>query len=103
MNPKKFGKYYWTTIHLTALGYDESMNQKTKLDYIKFYESIFKVLPCFHCVDNFKSVIKRYPPNFESRQLLFNWTVDIHNAVNEELRKKKISYEMAYSIYKNLY
>ena len=39
----------------------------------------------------------KHPPNLNSQQDFFHWTVDMHNFVNAEHGKKKLSYAQALS------
>jgi hypothetical protein len=95
-NPILWGSQAWHFIHFVAISYPENPTKQDKVKYNKFFQSIGDVLPCPTCGKNFQEKIKKYPPNLESRQKLFEWTVDIHNAVNAENGKKIISYETAF-------
>lgn len=46
---------------------------------------IYKALPCDVCALLFAQYINRNPPNFELNW--FEWTVNLHNYVNQELKK----------------
>jgi hypothetical protein len=50
------------------------------------------------CGESFKSILLRVPPRFED---WFAWTVDVHNAVNEKLKKPKISLADARQIWQS--
>ena len=52
-------------------------------------------MPCPACLDHFKQNMEKTPPNLESKQTLFNWTVDIHNSINAEHNKQIFSYDEA--------
>ncbi len=42
---------------------------------------------------------KELPPNFDTAQDFFKWTVDIHNIVNKRLNKPIISHKEAREIH----
>ena len=53
-----------------------------------FLESLQHTLPCLECRINYKRHLEKYPIRLGSRRELFNWVVDLHNAVNLETNKK---------------
>ena len=95
VSPKHWGREGWKFIHWVALTYPHKPTDKDKKNYLRFFESLQDVLPCPICAQHFKQNMKKYPPRFDSSSDLFEWTVDMHNAVNESNGKKKISYESA--------
>ena len=56
------------------------------------------ILPCKKCQKHYQENLWKLPIDkfLESKAKLFQWTVDIHNQVNEDLGKIKYSYEEAY-------
>lgn len=102
MNPEIWGKHMWVSIHMTALGCPDNPNKEQKNNYIKFFNSLSSVLPCKSCADHFKYLLKTYPlkdSDLSNNMKLFEWTVFLHNKVNEKLKKEKISFEVAKNIF----
>jgi len=97
MEPSVWGKYFWTTIHMTAFGYPEKPTSTDKADYKQFFENFWKVLPCTKCSDNYLQHLKELPidPYLRNNETLFEWTVKLHNIVNKELGKMEVSLEDA--------
>jgi hypothetical protein len=61
-----------------------------------------KFLPCESCRVNYQRHLKELPLTddiLNSRNKFIYWFVDIHNIVNEELGKRKISYAEFNKIY----
>lgn len=97
-----WGKYFWYCIHLTALGYPENPNHKDKLIYKQFYLCLGKILPCPKCSANFVRHLITLPIDsfLQNRQMLFKWTVYMHNIVNKEIGKPQWNVEYAEAYYK---
>jgi hypothetical protein len=94
-NPKIWGPEAWHFIHFVALNYPINPTEDDKRRYNNFFHSLQYTLPCEGCAYNFGEKLKKHPPKLESRKSLFEWTVDIHNEVNESNGKKKLTYEEA--------
>jgi len=103
MDPVKFGPCLWRSIHIIALGYPENPSEVDKQTYTNYYRDLWKIIPCLKCSLNYRRHWTEIPiySFLDSRQHLFEWTVLLHNIVNQELGKKQISLEEAYKIYDN--
>jgi hypothetical protein len=79
------GKAMWLELHEYALELHTEEQDKNWLD------SFAKRLPngC-HCRDKWPNVLKSTPPPYG--QDLFPWTVDIHDKINQELKKFRFYY-----------
>jgi len=85
--PKSFGPYFWGAFHLACLAAVDKESLKT---FIEMYQM---VLPCFGCRMHFSILLANNPmPD----QNIFEWSVDIHNLVNERLGKPTVTYTDAY-------
>ena len=95
MEPKVWGKYIWTSIHMIALGYPDKPTQEDKINYKEFYINLWKVIPCYKCSINYKRHLQDIPidEHLNDNMSLFKWTVDFHNIVNKELGKKQWTFE----------
>jgi hypothetical protein len=91
IKPAKFGPYYWGVLHLACLGGIDPAALQALV-------SLFPViLPCPACGIHFAEVLNENPlPETSDPDALFKWSVDVHNIVNERLKKSLLSYEDAY-------
>ena len=103
MDPVKFGPCLWRSIHIIALGYPENPSEIDKQTYTNYYRDLWKIIPCLKCSLNYRRHWTEIPiySYLDSKNHLFEWTVLLHNIVNQELGKKQISLEEAYKIYNN--
>jgi len=100
-SPKVWGKYFWTTIHIAALGYPDNPTREEMHTYQTFYKNFGKVLPCKKCAHNYERHLTELPIEkaLESRDSLFAWTVSLHNLVNKEHRKSEWTLDYAKNFY----
>ena len=91
--PTVWGPFFWHTIHITALGYSDNPTYTEKRAAKEFYESLQVLIPCPICRDHYISHMAKSPigPSLDSKKDLFRWTVQLHNEVNEMLKKRKYS------------
>jgi len=102
MQPDVWGKYLWISIHYIALGYPKIPTTDDKIAYSKFFSELAMVIPCQLCADHYTKTLRRFPITdeaLENNETLFKWTVDIHNVVNQETNKNKLSYKEALVFY----
>ena len=100
--PANWGPHLWKSIHYIALGFPVKPSAIDKANYKSFYMKLPDVLPCFSCAENYKRHLSEIPPIDEfltSNTRLFEWTWRLHNIVNKELGKKRISLEAAIAMY----
>jgi hypothetical protein len=95
LSPEVWGREAWHFIHLVALTYPPQPNEEQKKEYLLFFESLGNTLPCQVCAAHYRDKIKNTPPRLENHNELFNWTVDIHNSVNQDNGKKQYTYKQA--------
>lgn len=96
--PKIWGKYFWYTIHYIALGFPDDATDEDKDEYKNFFVNLHQVIPCYKCSVNYIKHLHERPLEYKDLQnsrTLFKWTVDIHNIVNKNLKKRIISIEEA--------
>ena len=111
MNPNVWGKYQWTSIHFSALGYPNNPSLETKNKFKRYFNDILpEILPCEGCRKHLRDTLKNELPitdkDLQNKDNLFKWTVDLHNIVNKRLKKPILSLEQASMIYmyqNNLY
>ena len=90
----------WNSIHTVALNFPENATALERRQYKKFYASIEGILWCQSCSAHYnKMFYKTLPYDDRSRAHLFQWTVDIHNAVNARLGKDIFTVKQAFDKY----
>ena len=96
-----WGKSIWSTIHIVALSFPDSPTDADRDSYRIFYNALGKVLPCSKCQGNYARHMSEVSIDYYlfSKQMLFDWTVKLHNIVNAELGKPAWSYEQALAHY----
>jgi hypothetical protein len=92
MHPKFWGNNLWYSIHILAMTYIP----ENKGYYAVFFNSLQHLISCLKCKKEFSRYLRRYPPNFNN---LKQWTVDLHNNVNQRLKKKIYTNEEITNLY----
>tara|TARA_B100001123_G_C14517961_1_gene713134 strand:- start:45 stop:509 length:465 start_codon:yes stop_codon:yes gene_type:complete len=103
MNPELWGPKMWFYIHTLAINYPDNPSNEDRKHYYNFFYNIRYTLPCGSCRRNYNIHLNEIPIKLDSKMHLFNWTVDMHNKVNELLGKPILSYSEAISIYTEVY
>lgn len=103
ISPVLWGSHGWKFAHYVTLAYPDNPNEETKNLYRTFFVDMFgRVLPCESCRLNYKKHLEELPLTDEilsSRNKFIYWFVDIHNLVNDEIGKRKITYDEFNKIY----
>jgi hypothetical protein len=83
MKPEAWGPRLWGAFHIACL---------TGTISPEFLEEFSKVIPCPACSVHFRQLIESNPlPSMNQ----FEWSVDIHNQVNERIGKPLVSVDQA--------
>lgn len=64
---------------------------------LSWFENWLVRVPCGSCRSDFKKILKDNPPRFDDS--FFEWTVEVHNSVNEKLGKEHFGLEKAKNKY----
>ena len=101
ITPDVWGGPMWRTIHVVALGYPQNPPDHVRAAYRAFYNSLKTVIPCATCRQGYVAILDESPvePALGSTQDLFNWTVSVHNKVNEKLGKLPMTPEFVRTTY----
>jgi hypothetical protein len=99
--PDVWGPLQWKSLHYSASGYEENPNaivQKLMRDRIN---ALPIEIPCASCRSHCLEYIEKSNLNdvVKSRNNLFEFFVNFHNAVNKRLNKPQVSIDEAYKMY----
>lgn len=97
MDTKIWGPHAWNFLHSVALAYPEKPSMADRNAYYRFFQDLGAVLPCHYCKLHYSEhfVSSELTAALESRQMLFEWTVNLHNKVNKALHKPTLSVKEA--------
>lgn len=95
--PDLWGPSTWHTIHLLCYTAPETLSAGDQLRFTAFFKALPYVLPCATCSQHLLSHYESHPIEnaVATRDSLFEWSVQIHNAVNEMLGKPIMTLEDA--------
>lgn len=82
LEPSIWGPILWNELHKRSDIY--SGNVESEKRWLSLF---FNWIPCQHCQNHFGEMLKKIPPNLDSRESYKNWGIEIHNAVNKEIGK----------------
>ena len=97
LSPNIWGSQTWHSIHAIAMSYPENPTDEQKKQYEDFFKTLPDVLPCAICGEHLRENYKKLPIQLGSPKELFNWTVALHNLVNEQTGKPTLTNEDAYT------
>ena len=100
-SPKVWGRHFWYTLHISALGYPDNPTTEQMNAYKLFYTNFGNILPCKKCSSNYAKHLKELPIDkaLRSSKALFEWTVELHNIVNRYVGKASWTPEYAEAFY----
>lgn len=95
MSPAVWGPIFWTTMHIVSLGYPQKPSEEEKAGAAAFYNSLASVIPCPICKTHYRKFLKSTPVEtaLNNRHDLIHWVFDLHNNVNTQLGKPKITFQ----------
>ena len=92
-----WGPPTWYLLHHLAYSYDPNL----KKYYTNFFEHFKNLIPCEICKKSYNNYIIFKPVNLNSKEEFINWTIYIHNIVNNKLSKKYYTREEVNNIYQS--
>ena len=93
VDPTSWGPHLWATMHTLALKADADNELEP---FLEFTNSLLFLLPCDACRSDYSKYLNNYGPNLGQ---CFSWTVNLHNHVNEKLKKPIMGLEAAREIW----
>lgn len=84
----ELGNSAWKLLHTILARYPEEPTAIQKKYLETYIESFAQVYPCGDCARHFIKLLKKFPPQLNSRKNAALWGCFIHNKVNERLNKE---------------
>lgn len=96
-NPKIWGPHYWFFLFSISLTYPHNPTNITKKKYYNLIRDFHLFIPDFKIGKEFENLINKYPvtPYLDNRNSFVRWVNFIHNQVNIDLKKPKVSLKNA--------
>ena len=101
-DPSIWGPHLWRYLHYSALNYNPTNDDAVKMkDWLK---CLAITIPCKNCSNHYSAYLRKYSDSQLyniccDKDTLFNFLVDIHNAVNKRNNKSELTYEEARQIF----
>ena len=95
VDPNIWGPNAWTFIHLMILSEKEPLDTTRLAYYEQFFKLLTHLLPCESCRQHLSENLNKLPA-LSTQRALFDWSVTLHNHVNEMLKKKTWELDLAY-------
>ena len=98
-----WGPSLWHSLHTMSFNYPVNPTHEDKVNYLNFFKSLQKVLPCKYCRINYKKNIKSVKLNMsvmKNRETFSRWLYELHEEINRMLHKKSnLTYEQVRNRY----
>ncbi len=90
MDTKFWGPSGWKLLHSIAYTYPDKPTSEDKRHYGIFYSNLKFILPCKYCRKSLTGFYKTLPieQHLENRRVITKWMYEIHNKVNNKLRRQ---------------
>jgi hypothetical protein len=104
INTEIWGPYFWFFLHTISLNYPRSPTETLKKKYYDLITNFYLFIPDVEVGNTFNQLLDQYPvsPFLDSRKSFIHWVHFIHNKINENIGKPKISLSTFYSNYYEL-
>ena len=92
MDTRFWGPSGWKLLHLITFDYmrrEEFRPRGESATYREFFQTIPYILPCKFCRSSLTDYYRQHP--FRASQDMRKWMYDIHNCVNDKLRKQGLN------------
>ena len=79
-----WGPSLWHSLHTISFNYPVNPSKSEKKDYMNFFKSLEKILPCKYCRDNYKKNLTSIPLTkkvFKNRETLSTWVFTLHEKI----------------------
>ena len=92
MDTRFWGPSGWKLLHSIAGDYPENPDEYDKNNYKIFFETLPHILPCIYCRNSLTDYYSQFPidKSLDKRKNLDRWLYNIHNLVNDKLRRQRL-------------
>jgi len=106
-DPSVWGSAFWFSLHNGAKHYPATPTASEVIRMKGFIRGLSVILPCGVCKYHADLFVQQHETQIDdicsSKDSLFDFFVDFHNAVNERNGKPKMSYTDARKLYENTF
>ena len=90
-----WGPRVWGASHFITFAYPNNPTDVDKQWMEQYFQSLSYILPCPTCRQHFQNLLQTFPirNHLQSKDALTKWLVEVHNRVNDRLKKPRLSYE----------
>ena len=90
MTPQVWGPSLWSFLHNLAISYPNEASEEQIQNHSMFLTILGKIIPCVYCRKGYSEFNegKNFQKILSSKTNFFKYTVDLHNHVNQKLKKK---------------
>ena len=85
------GRGTWNLLHRLAAQFDKSPSDERKATIETFFKTFSDLYPCEECAAHFRQLLSDSPVDSTSNRHLSLWLCEVHNKVNERLKKPLFS------------
>lgn len=86
-------------MHAVAFTYPDSPTPEERKNYIDFFNSLRKVIPCPQCGVHYSQYLEDHPITADNTEDLAKWVYDLHDTVNKRNKKTSPSFEEVKDLY----
>lgn len=104
ISPDIWGPSTWTFLHLIVLSEPEILDT-SRLGYYKtLFTVLQELLPCQKCRNHLRENMGKLKDltSIQSKRELFDWTVELHNLVNQITNKRTYDLEEAFQLWNDI-
>lgn len=87
IDPNYWGPGTWKLFYSIAYTYPDKPNLSEKTAALNFFSSLKLLIPCENCKEEYIKFLSDNPPQVNSKILLNQWILDLHNSINIRLKK----------------
>lgn len=103
MKKSIWGPLFWKTLHCMIIHINDSLFQSEKQILWENIKGIINIIPCPYCKQHATNYIKKVNHNsFKNKESMIKYIHNLHNEVNERLKKPIMDYETHLTLYKNM-
>ena len=105
MDPLVWGPPFWFIIHTIAFNYPTAPSSLDKHNHYMFFTNMQFIIPCEICRTHYTAHLRANPiaPFLESKYSLLQWTIRMHNNVNQQSGKPAMETQDVIRLYKQIY